>query len=996
MADKNRGLLDYPWHNPLFYAAKAAEQYQKNSVGDLLSNTNTAINAAPEMALSFATGLLSLPIAGYNGLMVGFADPDKHHVPMGYRDENGVWQESLMAGVIDPATGEPYGEPMLAADAVERRMNKGTFVPRSQFGQEGMQGLGEAVMPIMNAARPVTDFLIQKGGEAGLPPALIGGLGAGILAGIESFPGSGQGVRAGRAAARAADVPASRVYDGNLLEVAARHDDTLLSKAEIGLDVGADVLEPPPSVPGGFLGPGRDPYSGPGRSQAGAIGPNTAAAEAGVISNAQADFKRRSGGFNHGVEVRNNPETGRLEFVDDLMNDQVREFGINQGYDPDAYLHSTALFSNKIENMQAERLAGNFGPRGRMRGSIENTGGGKEVLKTQSQRAGLVQGVESAQIGSKTFVPAKADKGNQVVMMTREELDDLLTGEFIGPGPDYQNQIGNRIQGFQDYLTNNDRIEVGDLYINLDGPEPYASFGDGRHRTRFLMDSGLREIPVSMNKENIAKLNQVRQSRADDAAKAEAVDAGLIQVMPEREIKAGEFGAMRPGVRSRESFNQKLSEARQGMDIKGRAQVDPELPADFDGTTYLTPDGMAGFAIDKDGYISHLFRNEGAEFKGAMGAALTKARAAGAKNLHAIDDYLVESYMRRGTVESERFNWDPNQSTLDMDLAFGDTQPDYVGMDIGGVIPTQKHSLILGPRVQQELARFHAARGEPKAVTDAFKGGKVNRLNRIVDQGLAQGGDKWYWMAGMLDKFIVELGPEMGLKRFDDFMDLNAAVSPRSAVSTQIKRASVLYQRLVTGKSLDLKQPKGTSANPKGLGPAFPPGYGHLAADIHASNVRELQPQGGILTGTWDPIEKPKITSYTQDMKGNYIPLTSDSHNRLIVMGQEGSPTAAQYPYLESRQGILAARKDLDPAEWQSALWVGGGDITGVRDVRNLPDAMNQRIAKTAEVLGIPEEEALIRFMHGDTRLYSVMGAMFLGPAAYEKLKAGEAPASET
>ena len=66
----------------------------------------------------------------------------------------------------------------------------------------------------------------------------------------------------------------------------------------------------------------------------------------------------------------------------------------------------------------------------------------------------------------------------------------------------------------------------------------------------------------------------------------------------------------------------------------------------------------------------------------------------------------------------------------------------------------------------------------------------------------------------------------------------------------------------------------------------------------------------------------------------------------------------------------------LDPAEWQSALWVGAGDITGVDDVRNFPDAMNVRIAKTAEVLDIPEAEAFVRFMTGDTQLYSVMAAL--------------------
>jgi hypothetical protein len=101
-------------------------------------------------------------------------------------------------------------------------------------------------------------------------------------------------------------------------------------------------------------------------------------------------------------------------------------------------------------------------------------------------------------------------------------------------------------------------------------------------------------------------------------------------------------------------------------------------------------------------------------------------------------------------------------------------------------------------------------------------------------------------------------------------------------------------------------------------------------------------------------------------------------------------PTEAQYPYFESRQQELAARRGLDPAEWQSALWVGAGDITGVVDVRNFPDAMNVRIAQTAEILDIPEQEALVRFMNGDTHLYSVMAALLGAGVFKEASEAGE------
>jgi len=96
------------------------------------------------------------------------------------------------------------------------------------------------------------------------------------------------------------------------------------------------------------------------------------------------------------------------------------------------------------------------------------------------------------------------------------------------------------------------------------------------------------------------------------------------------------------------------------------------------------------------------------------------------------------------------------------------------------------------------------------------------------------------------------------------------------------------------------------------------------------------------------------------------------------------SPTTVQYPFLESRQQKLAADIGLDPAEWQSALWVGGGDITGVRDTRNLPAAFNKAIARTAVDLDLPEQEVLIKFMQGDVILRSVVlgiGASLMGVA---------------
>ena len=63
-----------------------------------------------------------------------------------------------------------------------------------------------------------------------------------------------------------------------------------------------------------------------------------------------------------------------------------------------------------------------------------------------------------------------------------------------------------------------------------------------------------------------------------------------------------------------------------------------------------------------------------------------------------------------------------------------------------------------------------------------------------------------------------------------------------------------------------------------------------------------------------------------------------------------------------------------------------------MRDSRNLPAAYNRSIARVAEDLGIPEQEVLIKFMHGDVILRSiVLGvAASLGATALQNEAPGE------
>jgi hypothetical protein len=117
---------------------------------------------------------------------------------------------------------------------------------------------------------------------------------------------------------------------------------------------------------------------------------------------------------------------------------------------------------------------------------------------------------DSVKLNNKRFVqhPVDARGGYKLVLVNADLLERMWAREgegwVIGPGPEYKNQIKNRIANFKQFYDENDEIRVGDVHINERGR---ASFGDGRHRTRVLIELGFKWIPVSMTEESIQNLS---------------------------------------------------------------------------------------------------------------------------------------------------------------------------------------------------------------------------------------------------------------------------------------------------------------------------------------------------------------------------------------------------------------------------------------------------------------------------------------------------------
>ena len=426
---------------------------------------------------------------------------------------------------------------------------------------------------------------------------------------------------------------------------------------------------------------------------------------------------------------------------------------------------------------------------------------------------------------------------------------------------------------------------------------------------------------------------------------------GDVDLVKNANLLAKEFEGSDKVIAKR-NFQFYLDDARKNMNAQNRAQVDAFNPDNFDGKVFLTEDGGFGFTMDSNGYVGNLFKNPKSNRPGAMSAALTKARAAGAKNLEAFDTYLAQGYKNRGAVETGRLPWSDEYASPEMIEALPG-RPDYVQMDIGGVIKEKKI---------EDVAQTSLDRYQPKAQPDSTKLSKKQKkeFKEYVQAGIDKGADRWYWMGGLKDEFMEVLGPQLGAERFNKFMQINAGVSPRSTVSKEIDRAFVLY-RMKYGKGLPITDMTNEM---------FPPGMGHLATTTaHRALINRLENTG--LLG--NPIDQAKVTSFADNLMGNLKPVTVDSHNMKLVTGLSRQPYKTEYGYLEKLQQDIAREFSIDPAAVQSAAWVGGADVTGVADARNITQLFNQKFAKVAENLGISEKEAAERFIKGEPTLMKAL-----------------------
>ncbi len=267
-------------------------------------------------------------------------------------------------------------------------------------------------------------------------------------------------------------------------------------------------------------------------------------------------------------------------------------------------------------------------------------------------------------------------------------------------------------------------------------------------------------------------------------------------------------------------------------------------------------------------------------------------------------------------------------------------------------------------RDQVPMERYDAPRGRPSNLDPLLTKETGQRMMEYAKKGEQVGGRGWYNLAPLKEEFTRVSGPEKGPADFDRYVDFVAATSPRSRVDSNVRRASYLRNLEQQGKPF------------AGLENSdLPPGYGHLAHKTQDFMLQDL-----VDGGSFEALNRPKVSSFAENLKGNFQPMTLDTHNFSAIVGDpkfKKSPSKTQYKYLEQFQAELADKMNMSPAQFQASVWMGAG--TGVADARPFLQVFDDVVARTAERNKVSKQTALEDFIKGKAPLYGLAALVGAG-----------------
>jgi hypothetical protein len=295
--------------------------------------------------------------------------------------------------------------------------------------------------------------------------------------------------------------------------------------------------------------------------------------------------------------------------------------------------------------------------------------------------------------------------------------------------------------------------------------------------------------------------------------------------------------------------------------------------------------------------------------------------------------------------------------------------------DVSHYPTTETTQAAARPKKADTVAKHLAAIQTPEAesrLDEAYKLGKE-----------VGGGDRWYYMGQMQKKYMDELGPVEGAKRFkEDFADQMAATTGGADPTDNF---------LMTGYA-NFQKGKGLPASERAYEIPSPVGGRYIGGNMEMANkVMGGQP----LTAAG----QPKRFNFSRNFQGDMGPSTMDERMTQLVTGENAprNNTYFAHEQLLTEPGPHRVDPHVRGAERQDVTWLGKklmDDLEeGVPREKLEPgvpmiEHVNRAIHRTSKLTGLSPDEVVRGWIKRTTPVFGVAG----GAALIEALRNREEP----
>ncbi len=342
------------------------------------------------------------------------------------------------------------------------------------------------------------------------------------------------------------------------------------------------------------------------------------------------------------------------------------------------------------------------------------------------------------------------------------------------------------------------------------------------------------------------------------------------------------------------------------------------------------------------------------------------------------------------------------------------------------------------PQVPQvQMPRYQAARGPSARIVEALDNPDVARgINETVERGIEGGGLQWYNTEPMRQR-LSGVVPSIDVDpTYARLMDIMAATSPRARVPDNIRTGSYYNYLMAQGEPVPDAPAKGYGSiaqnlhrenvrgleerggwdiykNPKpaSFSTNLQGNQQNVTIDTHnfrlpgilardprflETSIAELAktPESALetLRRQYPNLPEDVATSsvkVTPGKSGDKVSMTyrpQEWFNKGYITMDEAAadpaiwtakPNPNEYGYYEKWQQDQAKDMGISPAQYQAAMWLGGGDTTGLASAAEpFVGTFEARVKYTADRLGMDPDKLLEMVLRGDVPLLAEGGAV--------------------